>query len=111
MPTECWLKGDVNPRTRRERTFSRWSLHSRLERTRQIDDHIKDVIEQLTTSKRRFIEISSKYGGVMQMVAYFRTDYPGLHWDSKLVESLAEFALSVDFDFYYLYSSRREDSD
>jgi hypothetical protein len=45
-PTECWLKGDVNPRTPLERKFSRWSLYSRLERTRELEDHITDVIEQ-----------------------------------------------------------------
>jgi hypothetical protein len=40
----------------------------------------------------------------MQLVAYFKTNYPGLHLRRELVESLAEYALSVDFDFYYLYS-------
>jgi hypothetical protein len=109
-PTECWLKGDVNPRTQRERKFSRWSLYSRIERTRELQAHIADVIEQLGMNKRQFVELSSKYGGVMQLVAYFKTDYPGLHLDRELVESLAEYALSVDFDFYYLYSDCREDS-
>jgi hypothetical protein len=46
----------------------------------------------------------------MQLVAYFHTGYPGLHLDSKVVESLAEYAVGVDFDFYYLYSDQREDS-
>jgi hypothetical protein len=109
-PTEYWLKGEVNPRTQMERKSSRWSLYSRLDRSCQIEDHITDVIEQLTTSKRGFIEISSRYGGVMQLVAYFHTGYPGLHLDSKVVESLAEYAVGVDFDFYYLYSDQREDS-
>jgi hypothetical protein len=109
-PTECWLKGDVNPRTQLERKFSRWSLYSRIERTRELDAHIADVIEQLGMNKRQFMELSSKYGGVMQLVAYFKTNYPGLHLDRELVESLSEYALSVDFDFYYLYSDCREDS-
>ncbi|HXB66738.1 MAG TPA: DUF4279 domain-containing protein [Candidatus Acidoferrales bacterium] len=109
-PTECWLKGDVNPRTQIERKFSRWSLYSRLERTRELEAHIADVIEQLGMNRREFVELSSKHRGIMQLVAYFRTDYPGLHFDKDLVESLAEHALSVDFDFYYLYSDVREDS-
>jgi hypothetical protein len=33
-PTDCWTKGDENPRNHMERKFSRWSLYSRLERTR-----------------------------------------------------------------------------
>ena len=109
-PTECWIKGSVNQRTQLERKFSRWSLCSRLEKTRELEAHIADVIEQLRVNKPRFIEVSSRHGGCMQLVAYFRTSYPGLHLDRRLIESLAEYALSVDFDFYYLYSDRREDS-
>jgi hypothetical protein len=109
-PTECWQKGDVNPRTQLERKFSGWSLYSRLEKTREIEAHIADVIEQLALNKREFVDLSSKHGGVMQLVAYFKTNYPGLHLDRRLVESLAEYSLSIDFDFYYLYCDGREDS-
>jgi hypothetical protein len=109
-PTECWLKGSANPRTQLERKFSRWSLYSRLERNFSLEDHIKDVIQQLSENKSRFVEASLKHGGVMQLVAYFKSGYPGLDFEPELVKSLAEFSLSVDFDFYYLYSDRREDS-
>jgi hypothetical protein len=68
-PTECWLKGDVNPRTQMERKFSRWSLYSRLERNRSLEDHISDVIQQLGEHKSGFVEASLKHGGVMQLVA------------------------------------------
>ena len=50
------------------------------------------------------------FPGQTHLVAYFKTDYPGLGFDRALVNSLAEFSLSVDFDFYYLYSDIREDS-
>lgn len=109
-PTECWVKGDLNPHTQMERKFSRWSLYSRLDRSRSIEAHIEDVIEQLAVNRGGFVELSSKYGGTMQLVAYFHADYPGVHFDRSLVESLSEFRLSVDFDFYYLYSDVREDS-
>jgi len=46
----------------------------------------------------------------MQLVAYFESSYPGLHLKRRSVESLAEYGLSVDFDFYYLYSDCGEDS-
>src|ERR1035441_458422 len=46
-PTEAWVKGDINPRTQLERKFSRGSLHPRLERSRELEAHIADVIEQL----------------------------------------------------------------
>lgn len=109
-PTESWVKGSINPRTQRERTFSRWSLYSRIERSCELEAHVADVVEQLRTKKADFVALCSRYGGQMQLVAYFKTDYPGLHLERGLVEALAEYGLSVDFDFYYLYSHRREDS-
>ncbi len=109
-PTECWLKGEVNPRTHHERKFSRWSLYSRLGRNCCLEDHVMDVIQQLGENKSGFVEASSKHGGVMQAVAYFKSGYPGLDFQRELVKSLAEFSLSVDFDFYYLYSDSRDDS-
>jgi hypothetical protein len=75
-----------------------------------LEAHISDVIEQLGAKKNDFVALSSQHGGQMQLVAYFKTTYPGLHLERGLVESLAEYRLSVDFDFYYLYSDCREDS-
>jgi len=81
-----------------------------LERNRSLEDHIADVIQQLRENRSGFLEISSDHGGIMQLVAYFKSGYPGLDFERELVKSLAEFSLSVDFDFYYMYSDSREDS-
>ena len=109
-PTESWRKGDLNPKTQYERKFSRWSLYSRLDRQRSLEDHMADVLEQMRVNRVAFCEASARYGGVMQLVAYFKTDYPGVSFGRELVHGLAEFSLGVDFDFYYLYSENREDS-
>lgn len=109
-PSDSWRKGDVNPKTHLERTFSRWSLYSRLDRSRKLEDHVADVIEQMDAKKENFVALSLNYGGQMELVAYFKTNYPGIVFQRHLVEGLAEYELLVDFDFYYLYSDRREDS-
>jgi hypothetical protein len=109
-PTECWRRGDLNPKTHYERKFSRWSLHSRLERRRNLEDHVTDVLAQMRGNSAAFCEVSGKYGGVMQLVAYFKTDYPGLTLGRELVNQVSEFSLGVDCDFYFLYSHAREDS-
>ncbi len=85
-------------------------LYSRQDRSQKLEAHIEDVIEQLAANKRCFVDISSTYGGHLQLVGYFHSYYPGLSLDRTILASLAEYALSVDFDFYYLYSDRREDS-
>lgn len=109
-PSECWIKGSRNEITHLERKFSRWSLFSRLDRTCDIEAHIADVISQLRANRKGFIDLASKYGGTMQLVAKFNSGYPGYHFNRELVESLAEFKLEIDFDLYWMYSDSREDS-
>src|SRR6516225_677571 len=103
-PTESWRKGDLNPKTQYERKFSRWLFYSRLDRQRSLEDHTADVLEQMRVNRGAFCEASARYGGVMQLVAYFKTNYPGGSFGRELVNGLAKFSLGVDFDFYYLYS-------
>lgn len=109
-PTEFWRKGDLNPKTQFERKSSRWSLTSRLSRHHRLEDHIADVLEQMRGNVTAFCKVSATYGGMMQLVAYFNTGYPGLTLGPELVKGLADFLLGVDCDFYYLYSDKREDS-
>jgi len=46
--------------------------------------------------------------GTMQLVAYFRTDYPGLSFERELIERIAGYSLSMDCDFYFPYSGRQD---
>jgi hypothetical protein len=108
--TDSWRRGDLNPRNRMERRFSRWSLYSRLEKTAELEDHIRDVLAQLDENTEAFQSISMERGGCMQLVGYWKVEYPGLRFDRDIVEGLAKYKLSVDFDFYYLYSDGREDT-
>ena len=58
-----------------------------------------DVLEQMRVNRVAFCEASARYGSMMQLVAYFKTDYPGVSFGRELVHGLAEFSLGVDFDF------------
>lgn len=108
QPTECWRRGDICDRTCRERQASRWSLYSRLDRGRELESHIRDVLAQLGASVEEFAAVSREWGGWMPLVAYLHRDYPGLHLDGDITDGLARYSLAVDFDFYWLYSGRRE---
>jgi hypothetical protein len=109
-PSESWRKGDLHAKNHLERTFSRWSLHSRLAKTEELEDHVRDVLAQLDQRAESFRMLSEEFGGCMQLVGYFNVQYPGLHFDKDLVDGLSRFKLCVDFDFYYLYSDAREDT-
>jgi len=110
-PTEFWKKGEVNPKTKLERRFSRWSLYSRLPRESDLEDHILDVLDQLDTNKDAFKAIIQEQGwGMLQLVGYFHAYYPGFGLESKIINRIAEYNLEMDCDFYYLYSDEREDT-
>lgn len=110
-PTSCWMKGDRNERTHLERKFSRWSLHTRLDHAQALEAHVDDVLEQLEPARAAVIELLKEVIGQMQLVGYFHSAYPGLHFEAATLSKLSLFKLDMDMDFYYLYSDKREDSD
>ena len=99
-PRKFWQKGDLH-HGGRVREESWWSLESRLPRGATLEDHIKDVLEQLDKNEALFIELTRLHTGCMQLVGYFRDRYPGLNFEGELVAGLAKYRLSVDFDFYF----------
>jgi len=109
-PTDSWKKGSLHPSRGMERKFSRWSLRSRLGTDCSLEDHIKDVLSQLEQNSTEFQKLAKEFGGGMQLVGYFHKGYPGLHFEASLIEGLAKYGLSVDFDFYELWSDGREDT-
>ncbi|MBP0027179.1 DUF4279 domain-containing protein [Roseofilum sp. Guam] len=109
-PTRCWSKGDINPKTHLERKFSRWSLYSRLDRKEELETHVSDVLIQLEQNSEAFQNISQEFEACMELVGYFRVSYPDLYFERDMIEKLAKYSLEVSFDFYYLYSDRREDT-
>jgi hypothetical protein len=110
-PTEFWHKGDINPVSHHERKFSRWSLYSSLDPAQPIVEHIRDVLKQLAPYVDRVNAVPTTIERGMQTVAYFHSDTPWFHFDEDVVAGCAAMNLSIDCDFYTLYSDRREDSE
>jgi hypothetical protein len=110
-PTRAWKKGEVNPATNLDRKRSRWCLDSSEDPKTALEHHLCDVLYQLRNCFPQVAELRSKYDGCLQAVAYFYRDYPGFSLDESVISDLAKLKLGVDCDFYYLYSSLREDSD
>jgi hypothetical protein len=99
-PTESSREGELIPKSTMRRKVSRWSLHSRLERSSSLEQHITDVLDQLDLNSAAFERLSSEMDGVLELVGYFSSYYPGLVFDREMVKRLARYSLSVDFDFY-----------
>jgi hypothetical protein len=109
-PTSSWKKDDLNPQTQFARKHSRWNLDSRLDKSTSLEDHVADVLEQLKPCSAAVAELRTTVEGVMQLVGYFYTAYPGFGLDDRTLAELARLRLGIDCDFYYMYSDKREDS-
>jgi hypothetical protein len=79
---------------------SRWQLRSRLGEQEPIELHVKDVLDQMDANKSAFEKLSCEFGGTMQLVGYFAKNEPGVHFEREIVKRIAQYALSIDCDFY-----------
>lgn len=111
QPSESWRKGERNERTHYERKFSRWSLFSRLDHSAALEEHVRDVLNQTRDHAGAIREISKDFNCWVQLVGCFYNDYPGFGLHADLISALASLSVSIDCDFYYLYSHEREDSE
>jgi len=99
-PTKTAMEGELIPKTSMTRKTSLWALYSRLEKTSRLEAHINDVLDQLDSHGTKFEELSREFEGILELVGHFYAYYPGLIFESGLVQRLARYSLSVDFDFY-----------
>jgi hypothetical protein len=107
-PTQSRREGEMVLRTQIPRKCSRWQLHSRLDKSASLEAHVSDVLAQLDANPRSFEQLSSEFGGVMELVGYFYDYYPGLHFEREIVTRLAQYSLSVDCDFYFRSEEEEE---
>jgi hypothetical protein len=102
-PTSYFRKGDLT-RSRREYTFSRWSLESRLARTEKTAKHIEDVLAQLSPISETILDLCSKYEGRLQLVASFFDGQASVDVDPETIKKLSRLGVGIDFDPYDLRS-------
>jgi hypothetical protein len=77
QPSECWQKGTRNERTHFERKFSRWLLNSRLDKSADLEEHVRDVLDQTHDHASAIREIGQQFKCWVQLVGCFHNDYPG----------------------------------
>jgi hypothetical protein len=108
--SRAWKRGELNPLTQMERKSSRWCLDSRLNESASLEKHVNDVLQQIQPHALKISEFAQNFEGVMQLVGYFHSPFPGFGLEKEVVSQLSQYGLGIDCDFYYLYSENREDS-
>ena len=101
-PSESCREGDPIQGSKMLRKCSRWILRSRLDTTREFEEHVADVLSQLDEKQLAFTQLSAEFEGVMELVGKFHAYYPGLNFESNLITRMSQYHLSLDCDFYYL---------
>jgi Domain of unknown function (DUF4279) len=95
-PTEVARAGDSIGSTQIKRKNSLWTLHSRLQPSGAVDMHVRDVLDQLDTSRAAFEELSREVGGIIEIVGFSRDYAPAISLDPNLVSRMAQYSLRLD---------------
>jgi hypothetical protein len=64
-PTETKREGDAIGTTSKKRPCSLWALRSRANPSAPLDEHVRDVLDQLDSNKAVFEKLSREFGGTM----------------------------------------------
>ena len=111
-PAVSWRQGDAHPAIPGvHRKASRWSLKSRLDESAALEKHAADVLDQMDSCRDEFLALMNELDGELQLVGYFELHYPGFRLLPSVTERIGLYKLTLDCDFYYLYSNEREDTE
>jgi hypothetical protein len=97
LPSETGRAGDAIGRGHHKRQNSLWTLRSRLQ-SGDLDQHVRDVLDQLDTSRSAFAEVSRELGGLIVLVGFSREYAPAISLEQETVGRLAQYALRLDVE-------------
>ena len=101
-PSNSWNVGDVNPRNGKPRQSMRWELHSGLDDTHPLREHIDSLLLMLGTREQSLRALWVDYDLILQCVGYYPPMSHGAHFDRELVRQAANLGLALDLDFYFV---------
>jgi hypothetical protein len=94
--------GDVNPRNGKPRKNMRWELHSGLDDTHPLREHIDALLLTLGPKELAVRGLWVEYDLTLQCVGYFLPMGHGAHLDREVVRQAAGLGLAFDLDFYFV---------
>lgn len=102
-PTKTWKVGDlINSRGTIRRKHNGWKLESKLEKSAELEEQIKSVLEQLQPSWQPLREICTQYDAEINCVIYTIKQIPAIHFDREIIEKVNQLNAAIDVDLYVL---------
>lgn len=80
----------------------RWELHSELDDTHPLREHIESLLVELGTPGRSARALWVDYDLILQCVGYYPPMSRGAHFDRELERKTANLGLAIDLDFYFV---------
>jgi hypothetical protein len=103
IPTKTWRVNDlVHPKAGVRRKSNGWSLKSQLDKSAELDEHIKSIFEELQPSWQSLVEICKQYDALISCAVYRYQQIPAIDLDKDIVKKAAELNAGIDVDVYYL---------
>jgi len=103
IPTKTWRVNDlVHPKAGVRRKSNGWSLKSQLDKSAELDEHIKSIFEELQPSWQSLVEICKQYDALISCAVYGYQQIPAIDLDKDIVRKAAELNAGIDVDVYYL---------
>ncbi|WP_041234005.1 DUF4279 domain-containing protein [Cylindrospermum stagnale] len=103
LPTKTWKIGDVIEKSILLRQKNGWVLESQLEKSADLESHIKDVLARLKPSWEKLVEICPQYYAEISCVIYcYDAQGPVFHFKKEIIKSALELNAEIDVDYYCL---------
>lgn len=103
-PSRSWVKGEPIPdELNGVRSHERWELRSPTDPSLPMEEQLVDLLTLLEDYQSQVREVSEEYEAGICCYAYYQEEFnPQLHLSDETIRRLADLALSIDFDLYFL---------
>lgn len=102
-PSETWRVGDlIDKHATVRHKQNGWSVESALPPTAELEDHVKDVLDQLQAGWASLKGVSARFDSEISCVLYIKSVNPPVHFDKDTVARIAELGAEIDIDIYVL---------
>jgi hypothetical protein len=104
IPTKTWRVGDlINLRAKLRKKHSGWSVYSSVEKTADLEEHLKSILALLQRGWLPLVELSKCYKAEIACVIYYRSgSVPAIHFDKSIIDKVHQLNAEIDVDFYVL---------
>lgn len=104
-PAETWKMGEfINKKKTMRYEYNGWQVHSKPEKTEELENHLISVLEQLKIGWKFLVEISRLYYAEISCAIYIYSDTerPTIHFSKQVIQKIAELNADIDVDIYIL---------